>query len=211
MTVRFPAGGKNKMGENTAASTLIAASVSSIGAQVLDQVASVEESTASVAEMIRSVAVLSQISESRRQGTVRLTDKIRAGEVKVQSSFDAVKTIHGDADTIREMVHLISGIAAQTNLLAMNAAIEAAHAGDAGRGFAVVSDEIRKLAETSSQQAKSIGTVLSKMAKNIDAAWAASEFASNVYRDIQAVFGNLIHAFEEMRPTAPTWTLEWMP
>ena len=80
---------------------------------------------------------------------------------------------------------VINSIAAQTNLLAMNAAIEAAHAGEAGRGFAVVADEIRKLAESSATQSKSISGTLKQFEQAITMVVASSEEAGNAFRDVQ--------------------------
>jgi methyl-accepting chemotaxis protein len=87
-----------------------------------------------------------------------------------------------------EINSVMENIASQTNLLSMNAAIEAAHAGDAGRGFAVVADEIRKLAENSSEQSKIIGSILKKIKNSIDKVILST---ANVNRKFEAIDSNI--------------------
>jgi methyl-accepting chemotaxis protein len=87
-------------------------------------------------------------------------------------------------DSAANITNFIENIASQTNLLSMNAAIEAAHAGEAGRGFAVVVDEIRKLAENSRAQSKTIGAVLKKIKDSVDKIIKSTENVLNKFAAI---------------------------
>ncbi len=91
---------------------------------------------------------------------------------------------------------LIESVADSTNLLAMNAAIEAAHAGDAGRGFAVVADEIRKLSDSTGENARTIGSVLGSMASRVTAALDASEESFASFRTIEEDSAELASALD---------------
>lgn len=114
----------------------------------------------------------------------------------------AVEEIAGNIDTISEMVDIINNIASQTNLLSMNAAIEAAHAGDAGKGFAVVADEIRKLAETSGENAKEISRVLTGILENINHASDSSKQTSAAFESINGEVSKVSSAFDEILSSA---------
>jgi methyl-accepting chemotaxis protein len=99
-----------------------------------------------------------------------------------------IKEIARESESLLEINSVMQSIASQTNLLSMNAAIEAAHAGESGRGFAVVADEIRKLAESSSKQSKTIGGVLKKIKSSID---KITKSTDNVMTRFEAIDGGV--------------------
>lgn len=114
-----------------------------------------------------------------------LNTTAEVGSTILQEVQKRINEIAVQSQGMSEANGVINSIAAQTNLLAMNAAIEAAHAGEAGRGFAVVADEIRKLAESSASQSKNISGTLTQFEEAINLVVASSEEAGKAFRDVQ--------------------------
>jgi ABC-type sugar transport system substrate-binding protein len=121
---------------------------------------------------------------------------VAVGEKNMALTVQSIQDISVTVDMIKDLIQVINGIASQTNLLAMNAAIEAAHAGEFGKGFGVVADEIRKLAETTAQNTKNIGQNLSAIIKSIQ---QAVELTQKTDTSIKTMTGGIQEVSQSMR------------
>ncbi len=188
----------DSLSESASALEQMTGNIGSMDDQILDQSAMVEESTAAITQMIASLNNVNAVAQNKRETTKALTSVAQEGKEKISSTSEAFKTVVENIKQIQDMASTISGIAARTNLLSMNAAIEAAHAGDAGRGFAVVAEEIRKLADSSGESSKRITQVIKDVTASVAETDRNVEVTSQAFEKIVLEVNDTVNAFSEI-------------
>jgi methyl-accepting chemotaxis protein len=149
--------------------------------RINEQVLSVEMTASSIKNMINSFDSVTNSTIKVDSLFKELSKSIEDGNENIITSLSAIKDINETSIKVTEIVEIISNIASQTDLLAMNAAIEAAHAGDFGKGFSVVADEIRKLAENTSVSTNDITKLISEMNEKIENGTLTFETLKNIF------------------------------
>ena len=190
--------------ETNATMEQITTNIGRLNGQVDKQSVSVAQSSSAIEEMLANIQSVTQTLVKNVENVNALTAASEIGRTGLQDVSQDIQEIARESEGLLEINSVMENIASQTNLLSMNAAIEAAHAGEAGKGFAVVADEIRKLAENSSEQSKTISTVLKKIKESIDKITRSTENVLTKFEDIDKNIRtvadqeeNIRHAMEE--------------
>ncbi|MBE6350211.1 MAG: hypothetical protein E7062_05625 [Spirochaetaceae bacterium] len=160
-----------------------------IGAQqvdqhVQDQSTAIQQTSAAIAQMVANIASCADMAKKADALSNEFTETSELGQTSIANAVTSINEIQESSLEVQDIVKAIQKIASQTNLLSMNAAIEAAHAGQYGQGFAVVADEVRSLAASSAKSAKEIQLHIKDMVTKIDGGVTAIKDAGEAFAKI---------------------------
>jgi len=173
-------------------------SLSELRGAIAQEHQEISQTSSAVTEINKALISVHENTRTSLGSVDQLKVSAESGGVKIEATKIAMETIRSRIDAIAEFVEIINSVSSQTNLLAMNAAIEAAHAGEAGKGFSVVADEIRKLAESSSGQAKGVSGTIKEIISAIVIASDEALNADSAFKEIEKRIEDLMASLSDV-------------
>ena len=164
---------------------MLADSIDTVKLHVTQQTEAVKSISTAISKMTESISSVADTAKQAQEVSQGLSERSDVGNTAVEHAVTAMKEIQTVSEEVRKLLKVIQGIASQTNLLSMNAAIEAAHAGEFGAGFAVVADEVRSLASSSSSSARDIQVKIKEMMEKTTAGVEAITSAGAAFQGIR--------------------------
>lgn len=164
-----------------------------------EQTLAIEDSNKAVKEVVSTLDYINSMAADRAAKAEEMRSLVADGDEKISATANLLQQIESQLDEITEVVTIINAVAEETNLLSMNAAIESAHAGEAGKGFAVVAEEIRSLAEETSENASRISTVINNVVSSVNNANTSSIEASKAFNIVSKHSHDVINSFSEIK------------
>jgi hypothetical protein len=199
--------------------------INKLNATINSQAETIAQSSVSTEKMINSLKETSEISRSKQETIKGLIENTEKSQESMRETIQSIDDISKSVEGIAQAIRIISSIAANTNLLSMNAAIESAHAGEAGRGFAVVAGEIRRLSETTREnsvnisktlksiidgvvvtekQSEDTGTRITAMSKEIGSFAETMSGLINTFGELSAQSGEITAALDNLQSQSET-------
>ena len=189
----------NAVSQTSAAVAEIAENINSLERMIENQSRGVSQASSAVEQMIGNISSVNSSVTRMADTFEQLALNAETGVEQQKKVEEQIRSVSEQSRTLQDANKAIEDVASQTNLLAMNAAIEAAHAGEAGKGFAVVADEIRKLSETSSVQSKKITGELNKIQSTIAAVVESSKVSSQSFKEVNDQIMNTDQLVRQIR------------
>ncbi len=172
--------------ESDAGIQRIVNSIRDLNGEIENQTAAINESTMAVKQTISTLHSISEQAMEEKKSSEALIESSARGKSELAKTTSLINSIVEDIDSLLKMSSIIEEISAQTNILAMNAAIEASHAGDKGKGFAVIAGEIRKLSDSTAKNAKNISAVLKNIIAKMEETAESSRLTSSTFLEIDS-------------------------
>ena len=162
------------------------------------QAASLEETAAALEEVTSTVINTSQNAKKMSSLSNEVNSSVKKGETLANNTYSSMQSINNEVSLIEEATSIIDQIAFQTNILSLNAAVEAATAGEAGKGFAVVAQEVRNLANRSADAAKEITDIVNKAKSRADEGKKTADEMIDGYKILNENISNQLHIISEV-------------